>query len=233
MNQSSVSVIIPAHNGELYIHEAVESALRQTIKPLEILVVDNGSTDRTGCVVSKYDGIRYIRTDIANVGAARQLGVNLSRGEFIAFLDQDDIWLNYKTEEQLNYLKNNSEMGAVIGLQSMFLEPGIEKPHWLKESYIRRPLPGYLPSALMVRKDMFDVSGGFDTNFLMASDVDWFFNAYQRGVSVGMVNCVVVEKRIHSNNDSHNVSKAQTELLKVIKRSLTLRREWNDNLAKN
>ncbi|MBU3637346.1 glycosyltransferase family A protein [Polynucleobacter sp. es-MAR-4] len=233
MNELSVSVIIPAYNGELYICEAIESALRQTIKPLEILVVDNGSSDRTESFVSKFHGVRYIRTETANVGAARQLGVNQSLGNFVAFLDQDDVWLAHKTEMQLDYLNKNPDKGAVIGLQSIFLEPGVDKPHWLKESFIRRALPGYLPSALMVRRDMFNASGGFDTNFLMASDVDWFFNAHQNGVSVGMVDCVVVEKRIHGHNDSYNVSKSQNEILRVIKRSLILRREKNEQFSKN
>lgn len=233
MNELSVSVIIPAHNGELYICEAIESALRQTIKPLEILVVDNGSSDRTESFVSKFDGVRYIRTEAANVGAARQLGVNRSLGNFVAFLDQDDVWLDHKTERQLEYLTKNPDKGAVIGLQSIFLEPGVAKPHWLKESFIRRPLPGYLPSALMVRRDMFNVSGGFNANFLMNSDVDWFFNAHQNGVSVGVVECLVVEKRIHSHNDSYNISKSQNELLKVIKRSLILRREKSEQFSKN
>lgn len=224
MNEATVSVIIPAHNGSRFLHAAISSVLSQTYHPLDIWVVDNASIDGTQGVVAQFPQVNYLRTEAANVGAARKLGVERSIGKYIAFLDQDDIWVSNKTVQQVAYLDNNPQAGAVIGLQRMFLDSGAVKPHWLKESFLDTPLPGYLPSALMVRREAFERSGGFNTHYLMNSDVDWFFKAQRTGLNIGMVDCVVVEKRIHADNDSNNIAKSQGELLRVIKQSLILRR---------
>ncbi len=224
MNQSSVSVVIPAHNGARFIAQALESVFAQTMPVHDVWVIDNGSTDATRDIVAAFPGVSYIHTETANVGAARQQGVEHSSGQYIAFLDQDDTWVPHKTKQQVSYLESNPQAGAVIGSQRMFVDSGSVKPHWLKESFLNTPLPGYLPSALMVRREAFETSGGFNTHYLMNSDVDWFFKAQQTGLNVGMVDCVVVEKRIHADNDSNNVAKSQSELLKVIKQSLILRR---------
>ncbi len=224
-NQSSVSVVIPAHNGARFIGQALESVFAQTMPVYDVWVIDNASTDGTRDVVAAFPQASYVRTEIANVGAARQLGVERSKGKLIAFLDQDDVWLPHKTEQQLAFFENDSSLGAVIGQQCMFLEPGTVKPHWLKESFIGTPLPGYLPSALMVRREAFLSMGGFNAHYLMNSDVAWFFKAEQMGLKLGIVNAVVVKKRIHAENDSNNIRLSQSELMRVIKQSLHLRRQ--------
>lgn len=224
-HQASVSVVIPAHNGARFIEQALESVFAQTIQVHDVWVIDNASADGTCDVVAAFPQVNYVRTEIANVGAARQLGVERSKGKLIAFLDQDDLWSPHKTEQQLALFENDVSLDAAIGQQCMFLEPGTAKPHWLKENFIGATLPGYLPSALMVRREAFEATGGFNHSYMMTSDVAWFFKVEQLGLNLGIVDAVVVKKRIHADNDSKNINFSQSELMRVIKQSLLMRRQ--------
>ena len=103
MEQNLVSVVMPAYNSEKYIAESIESVLNQTFKNFEIIVVDDGSTDNTRKIISDYkdNRIRYYYQENLGSGAARNLGLSNSRGNWIAFLDSDDLWNPVKLEEQL------------------------------------------------------------------------------------------------------------------------------------
>jgi|SRR6267378_4283950 len=101
-----VSVIIPTYNRAQLCKEAVESALSQTYHDIEVIVVDDGSTDSTREVVSHLDSrVRYLSQKNSGVSAARNLGMQSARGEFIAFLDSDDTWLPWKLQLQVNVLR--------------------------------------------------------------------------------------------------------------------------------
>ncbi len=111
-----VSVIIPAHNAEPYIAEAVTSVLAQQVADLEVIVLDDASTDNTAEVVSQVGDprVRLVRLDKVGVGAARNKGLELARGRFIAFLDADDRWCTGKLARQLALLQSESDVGFVF-----------------------------------------------------------------------------------------------------------------------
>jgi glycosyltransferase involved in cell wall biosynthesis len=110
-----VSVVIPAFNGADYIGETIESILAQTYRPLEVLVVDDGSTDRTAEIVQRFgDPVRYFRQENAGTAAARNRAVAESRGEFIALLDQDDLWVPHKLERQIPRFAEDPRIGLVF-----------------------------------------------------------------------------------------------------------------------
>ena len=224
MNKSQVSVVIPAHNGARYLSDAINSVLRQTCVPGEIIVVDNGSTDDTEKVAKSFPEITYHRLSEACVASARQYGIEQSAGAFIAFLDQDDLWLPDKLVSQIRYLNEHPDSDCVIGQQMMFLEPEMTKPHWVKTSLLGIPLPGYLPSALMLRRTILAKTGAFDASFALVSDVAWFFKVRHMGLQIGSVDQVVVHKRIHTQNESGQVRSCQDEILRVIKQFLIARR---------
>src|SRR5262245_10754564 len=97
-----VSCIVPVYNGEAFLGEALASIRAQRHRPIEILVVDDGSTDGTAAVVMAADaGIRYMRQDNAGGAAARNRGIGMARGTFVAFLDADDLWPPEKLERQI------------------------------------------------------------------------------------------------------------------------------------
>src|SRR5436190_9496549 len=93
MNSSLISCIVPVFNGDRYLAETLDSILAQTHRPIEIIVVDDGSTDGTSAIAAEYgEKIRYIRQENSGVASARNLGLQSARGDFIAFLDADDLW---------------------------------------------------------------------------------------------------------------------------------------------
>ena len=103
MKPPLVSVVIPTHNYARFIPEAIESAFAQDYAPLEIIVVDNGSTDETRSVIEPFRerGITYVYQEDAGPGGGRNTGIELARGELVAFLDADDAWLPQKTSPRL------------------------------------------------------------------------------------------------------------------------------------
>jgi glycosyltransferase involved in cell wall biosynthesis len=225
MREPLVSIIIPAYNGEKHLGDAIESILNQNYSHYEIWVIDNGSTDKTKQVAHSFPQVNYVYSDIADTAIARNRGISQAQGEYIAFLDQDDTWVKDKLSKQIAFLESQKHYGAVIGLQKMYLEPGYAKPHWLKQSFLENAQPGYLPSALLVRRSTFELTDHFDTAFSFASDVAWFFKATHSGILIGNIDEALVNRRIHDENTSNKCSILQKQILEVIKASLQERRK--------
>jgi teichuronic acid biosynthesis glycosyltransferase TuaG len=116
MNDSLISIIMPVYNGERYVSEAIESVLSQTYQNFELIIVNDGSTDNSKTAIDPYlkdPRIRYFEQNNAGVAAARNTAIKESQGEFIGFLDQDDIWHPTKLEIQINFLENHQDISLV------------------------------------------------------------------------------------------------------------------------
>lgn len=109
MSEPLISVVIPAHNAERYIDEALASVRSQTFSDYEILVIDDGSTDRTSEIASSYDGVILLTQSNRGAAAARNTGIRAARGKYVAFLDADDMWLPSKLEKQAAQLLENPQ----------------------------------------------------------------------------------------------------------------------------
>src|ERR1700758_706720 len=102
MNEKSlISVIIPVYNAEKYLAEAIESVLAQTYRPIEVIVVDDGSTDSSADIAKRFASVRYCFQSHSGLGATRNRGIDLSQGKFLAFLDADDLWVEDKLTHQM------------------------------------------------------------------------------------------------------------------------------------
>lgn len=102
IEMATVSVVIPAFNAESFLGEALDSVLGQTARPTEVIVVDDGSTDGTRALVRRYsDAVRLVTQDNGGAARARNVGARQATGEWLAFLDADDVWLPEKLEKQL------------------------------------------------------------------------------------------------------------------------------------
>jgi glycosyltransferase involved in cell wall biosynthesis len=207
-----VSVIIPAYNGDRFIAEAVESALNQTYSDLEVIVIDDGSSDRTTQVLQPYlKQIRYHYQTNQGVAAARNQGLQLAQGEWIAFLDQDDIWLPNKIELQVNCLKTQPQVGIVhsgwqiVDAQKRSLSniepwhkiPNLDPVSWVQQMPI-------LLSAMLFRQNWLTQVGGFNSRFKQACDVDLLQRLMLIGCQTDWVRQVTVLYRQHEHNDSLN-----------------------------
>jgi glycosyltransferase involved in cell wall biosynthesis len=215
-----VSVILPVYNGEAYLDAALKTIFDQDYRPLEVIIVDDGSVDRSGEVVRCYEKVRYFYQSNQGVAAARNRGIQLADGEFIAFLDQDDLWQQDKLTQQVNYLSCHPEVDCVISYGRFFIEPGTKPPGWLKADLLESDHPAYFPSALMARKNAFEKVGMFDVGYRMGSDADWFFRARRKGAALAVLPETLLYRRIHHANHSYDSKLASAEILKVVKASV-------------
>ena len=221
MNHALVSVIIPVFNRERFIKAAIESALNQTYPATEILVIDDGSTDHTAEVVKGFNGrLRYVYSENAGPAAARNKGLELAKGRFIAFLDSDDIWPADKLNIQMQYMLDHPEIQYTIGQVNYFLESGTVPPPGFRKELLEGPRVGRLLQAMVARKEVFDVVGSFDAGLRIAEDVDWFCRAKDLDVYMAVVQEIVVEIRVHGTNLALNSAQTNSTLLRVLKQSV-------------
>jgi glycosyltransferase involved in cell wall biosynthesis len=215
-----VSVIIPVYNGELFLAQAIESVFAQTYTPIELIIIDDGSVDNSSDIARSFRDIRYYHQMNQGVAVARNAGITVSHGEFIAFLDQDDIWTHNKLNVQIDYMLTHTEVSVVFSKQRLFLEPGIAPPKWLKNDLLQKEQAGYQPSSLLARKDIFTRIGVFDPVYKHASDVDWIARAKDAGILMFVLPEVLLHRRIHSTNSSGETKIIHPELLKALKKSI-------------
>jgi glycosyltransferase involved in cell wall biosynthesis len=170
-----VSVIIPVFNAAATIAETIESVLRQTFEDYEIIVVDDGSTDRTSQVLGRYqDRIQMVRRPNGGISTARNSGVGVSRGEYLAFLDGDDLWVPDFLSRTVAALENDPECVMAFTdlvivdsegreLKTSLVGDRVEHAPTLEDLFAR--LWPIMPSAVMMRRSAFDQSGGFSEEF--------------------------------------------------------------------
>jgi glycosyltransferase involved in cell wall biosynthesis len=216
-----VSVIVPLFNGRRYIRGAIESILAQTLPPREIVVVDDGSSDGGADLLAGYSGLTVITQANAGEAAARNRGIRESTQPFIAFLDQDDLWLPDKLQLQLAAFEQEPAREAVFGRHRLFLEEGTP---WNRPDLMDRPLSARLPGALLVRRSLFARIGLFDESMALGSDVDWTWRANDGGVAFHAMKEEVLRRRIHAANASRNMAQFTTGLLEAAEASLKRKR---------
>jgi len=186
-NNPLVSVVIPTYNRSSIVGDAIDSALLQTYGNIEVVVVDDGSTDDTLLKVTQYgDRIRVITQDNAGPSAARNRGIAVSRGELIAFLDSDDLWMRTKVERQVSLLLKagnsvpccltNIRMQwndrEISSFENSWLRPGIEEGIWLNVSDVLATRFVLFNQAVMIRREALDRVGGFDESLRLLEDSD-------------------------------------------------------------
>lgn len=218
-----VSIIVPVYNGERHIASALQSVFGQYYHSFEVIVVDDGSSDGSAAIVRSFP-VRYIYQCNEGVAAARNAGIAASGGEFIALLDQDDLWLPSKLTRQIGHLLGHPELGYVLSRLEFFLETGVERPSWLKEDLLSDDQAGYFPSALVARKTTFEQIGYFDPIYKAASDTDWFFRANAQGIRMEILPEVLLRRRIHEANHSYQTRLTTLELLRIAKKAVDHRR---------
>ncbi|HXJ78360.1 MAG TPA: glycosyltransferase family A protein [Candidatus Methylomirabilis sp.] len=220
MTIPGVSVIVPAYNRERYLGAALESALGQDHQPLEIIVVDDGSTDGTARVARSFTGVRYLYQSNQGAASARNAGIAASRGEHLAFLDSDDVWAPEKLRLQVDALRQHPGVGYCLTRLQNFLEPGCPVPSWIGPEQFSRAEFGIGTCTLMARREVFDRVGGFDPQYRWASDKDWFFRAKDARIALAILPEVLVHRRIHDGNLSASSEPSLLLLARMIKASV-------------
>ncbi len=221
-----ISVMIPAYNAEPYLREAIDSAFAQTHRPLEVIVVDDGSDDGTPEVARSYgDRIRFVSQQRGGNGAARNAAVRLAGGEYFAFLDADDRFTPDKLERQLQALEADPDLDVVFGHVREFVSP--ELPPEIRAG-IRAPAdpqPWASPNLMLIRRASFERVGPFSSELRVGVTVDWYARATEAGLKTLVLSDVVLERRLHTQNNGIREQDSRLQYIQVLKASMDRRRQ--------
>jgi glycosyltransferase involved in cell wall biosynthesis len=212
-----VSVLIPVHNGERFLGAALQSLFAQDYRNFEAIVIDDGSDDGTAAVARSFPDVRYRHQANQGVAAARNAGLEMARGELIAFLDHDDLWPPTKLSVQVGHLVAHPSVGCVLGRQRLFFEPGIDPPAWLRRDPVYGDLGGIDFVSAVIRAEILRAVGGFDTAFRTGEDRDLLIRLREQGVEIAVVPEVVLHRRLHGSNLTYRSGASGHSLLKSLK----------------
>ena len=219
----TVSVVIPAYNAARYLRETIRSVLQQTHRPLEIIVVDDGSSDATAAVARRFgSAVRVISRENGGPGAARNTGFREVRGEFVALLDADNIWVRDKLERQLAVFDADPTLDMVFGGVDQFVSPEFEEVR-----AVGRNAPstaGRNASSLLMRRDVIDRVGSMREDVDLGEFLDWYDRALAAGCRFAAVEGTVVWRRIHDSNIGVRHHRDRSDYARVLKAVLDRRR---------
>ncbi len=198
MLEPLVTVIVPVFNGSCYIVQALDSILAQTYSRVELLVIDDGSTDDT---VARVHSVRDLRLRVleqshSGAGVARNMGVRQASGEFLSFLDADDLWSGDKLRIQIERMHRQPYADMVFGHMIEFVSPELATGE-LRES---EPVPGYSSGTMLIRREAFDRVGNFPTQWQVGEFMDWYARAMDADLQSELMSQTVLRRRIHTRN---------------------------------
>ena len=225
MSDTLISVIMPVFNGERYIDAALRSLLREKGLALDIIVIDDGSTDRTAEIVSHIAStnpqIRLISGPHAGVSQARNIGLGVvpTDAAYITFLDSDDLNAPGRIKRQLKIIKESPDCECVIGLIQFFESADEEKGLPLPGSK-SVTVTGIQLAAALFSRSIFDQFGGFNEDMQHGEDTDLFLRILESQVNYFMEDKVAVLYRRHSANMTNDIAKTRRGFMAAIRRSL-------------
>ena len=226
---SLVSVVIPVYNAAAFLDEAIASVWDQTYRPIEVILVDDGSTDGSAAVAARHGAaVRYHYQENARIVAARNQGVHLATGELLAFLDADDLWPPDKLAGQVEALKKHPQVNMVFGHMEHFFSPELDEAARARIKLPEGEAPSYCAGAMLVRRASFDRVGAFATQWRVGEFVDWYQRALHDGLQPHMLPQVVVRRRIHATNTTRSQKDATLDYVRILRAGILRQRQAQD-----
>jgi glycosyltransferase involved in cell wall biosynthesis len=212
------SVIIPVLNGRTFIFDTLKSVLEQLEPTDEVLIIDDGSTDGTRGILKGSDPrVKLLSGQSRGPSAARNVGLSVASGDFIAFLDHDDIWPAGRHQALLSRLTGDASADAAMGRLRILVEEGCDGSEYM-------PLDGkYEPGILMTclyRRRLIDRIGSFDEALRFAEDVDYYLRLCEVGMKVAFCDCDSLVYRRHTTNATNNRPPRNSVLIELVARRL-------------
>lgn len=220
-----VSIVIPAYNADRFIAQTLDSVLAQTFTAFEVIVVNDGSTDRTQEIVEHYlltdDRVRLINQINQGISATRQRGQKAAKGDFIAFLDADDLWMPQNLETHLRHFAGNPNLGISFGRVEFMQDDGTPTGVY-STARLKRIEPAHLfyenllttTSNAIVRRAVFEQIGGFDYDLCGTEDQEFFLRARCFGWEVAGVEDVLIRYRITAGGLSSRLDMLEADWLR-------------------
>lgn len=225
MCKARCSVVIPVFNGGKYLRDAIAGVLSQDVYALEIIIVDDGSTDDTAKIATGFGGsIRYHYQANKGAGAARNQGVAMTRGDFIAFLDADDLWTENKLKQQCAAFAADSDLDMVFGHIQQFYSPELTVEERAGIGMPVEIMPGYHAGAMLVRREAFHRVGFFNPALRIGEFIDWYTRAMEKKLKNIMLPEVVMKRRIHRTNLGVSCRRQRVGYIHALKAALDRRR---------
>lgn len=212
-----ISVIVPVYNGGKYLTAALESIMAQDYKRLDIIVIDDGSTDKSAQIAKSYH-LNYSYQTHSGLGAALNHGIKLAKGGYFSFLDADDLWVRTKLSRQMSSFKKDPTLDMVFGHVSEFKDTDG------KISKVRSLTRGSLmKGTMLIRREAFFHVGLFETKWHLGDFIDWYLRAHELQLKSLTLPSTLYKRRIHKNNMGIRERGKRKDYLHVLKESLDRR----------
>ena len=227
MEKGLVSIIVPTLNAGKYIRNCLQSIQNQTYSNYEIILVDGESTDDTLDIVKDFPNLTIIKQKDEGLAGAWNDGIRVANGIYFTFLDSDDTWEANTLEKHVSLLQNNKDKICSIGEVKFVLDDPSNPPAEFKLALQEGSHLAYMPGCFMGRIEIINEIGLYETRWKIASDIVWFAKLKALGHRVGMINSIVLHKRVHKNNLSYNTAQSpiyNKEIVKLLFESIKSKR---------
>ena len=229
--QPTASVMITVFNGAPYLAEAIESILAQTYPAIEVVVVDDGSTDVSGDIARSYGSpVTVVAHARVGMGASRNRALEVATGAHLAFLDADDRMRRHAVETLSRTLADDPDLDAVFAHVHEFVSDDLSSEEKARLRPPAQRIAGRLPTTMLARRDAFDRVGPFPTHLKRGIGLDWAARAIEAGLHTRVLDDVLFERRLHRSNNGLREQDSSTHYAQVIKSALDRRRALGKEL---
>jgi glycosyltransferase involved in cell wall biosynthesis len=218
-----VSVVVPVYDGATFLAECIESLLAQDHPEVEVVVVDDGSSDGSAAIAERL-GARVLRRPHEGLAPTRNAGIAAARGALIGFCDADDRWKPEKARRQVEHLASSPETAIVLCRQETALEPGVTAPAWLLPDQVRGDLDGVSPTSGLFRREALERLGGFRTDVeANGADFNLLVRARTEGLGIALLEEPLMIRRIHGDNMTTREGAAKAAMFRSVREHLRAR----------
>ncbi len=225
MAEPTITAAIPVRDGEAYLAEAIESVLAQSRPCDQVIVVDNGSSDRSAEIAAGFaPAVELVHEPRPGIGAARNAALRAAHGDLVAFLDADDLWDPEKTARQLAAFEAEPGLQLVFGHVRQFVSPDLAAEEVEGLRVPAEPQPGQHIGALLARREAIEAIGPWSEDVRISDGLTFFLRARELGLEQAMLTETVMRRRVHGGNHSLSNRDERREFALHLKRSLDRRR---------
>lgn len=224
-NSPLVSTIITVYNGENYLSEAIQSVINQDYPHIDIIIIDDGSTDGSRGVAQQFGPpVQYYYQNNTGIAAAKNHGIKLSKGDFLAFLDADDLWTKNKIRKQIKVFNEDPTLDIVFSHVKQFYSPELSEEEKQKIRCPDELMPGTSAGTMLIKRESFFKVGLFDSQWRRGIFVNWYMRASEIGLRAHMLPDMHMWRRLHRTNHGIVNHDKSSDYVRMLKASLDRRR---------